>query len=218
METVTKYYMSDDRTVGNDIYLSDRLVPAGLAVGTDNAWTGVFPIPTLGHGHYYLVACADNGNAVPEINEGNKCRFSSTMIRVGMPELWVSSLSNPPDHARRGDKFQVTDTTVNRGAAPTAFQANTMYYLSLDMVKDASDVVLGGRLVGMLAGGAASNGDGGGNRTDNGFPQHILDAGLRGRRGQSTRNERGEQLQGVGDAGHGEVRSRRSRKMESCVV
>src|SRR5262249_53866437 len=54
--------------------------------------------------------------------------------------------------------FSVTDTVQNVGAA-TAGGSTTRYYLSLDTVKNAGDVLLTGtRGVGTLAGGATSTG------------------------------------------------------------
>ncbi|MCX6224693.1 MAG: CAP domain-containing protein [Bacteroidia bacterium] len=81
--TVTKYYLSADSKVGNDVYLGMRTVAAGLAAGANSSGQVTVTIPsTTPVGSYYLVACANADKTEQETNEGNNCRFSTTKISV----------------------------------------------------------------------------------------------------------------------------------------
>jgi hypothetical protein len=70
-------------------------------------------------------------------------------IDADFPDLVVSSLV-APESAVAGSSIEVTDTTANQTAQPSA-ASTTGFYLSLDQVLDAGDVVLGQRLVPGLA-------------------------------------------------------------------
>jgi trimeric autotransporter adhesin len=70
----------------------------------------------------------------------------------------TTTVSNPPAAALAGSFFAVTDTVQNVGPVG-AGGTTTRYYLSLDGVKNAGDVLLTGtRGVGSLSGGASSTG------------------------------------------------------------
>ena len=67
-------------------------------------------------------------------------------------------MTNPPGTATRGTGFAVTDTVVNRGVA-SALATTTRYYLSIDRLRNAGDVLLTGtRAVPALAPSATSRG------------------------------------------------------------
>jgi len=77
---------------------------------------------------------------------------------TSLPDLVVSSLTNPPASAIAGTSFSVTDTTGNSGAA-TANASTTRYRLSLDNLITSSDSLLtGSRAVPSLKKGASSSG------------------------------------------------------------
>jgi hypothetical protein len=74
------------------------------------------------------------------------------------PDLVETAVSNPPATIVRGQKFSVTDTTLNQGGS-TAAASITRYYLSLDTIRGPGDVRMGGkRLIPALAPGASSSG------------------------------------------------------------
>jgi hypothetical protein len=76
----------------------------------------------------------------------------------GPPDLRETVLANPPASASQGASFNVTDTTKNEGDVLAA-ASTTRYYVSLDKLKDTSDVLLtGSRAVPALAVGATSSG------------------------------------------------------------
>jgi subtilase family serine protease len=100
---------------------------------------------------YLLLACADDTAKVIELSETNNCAASATQVRVGRPDLRVSSVSNPPGAIAPGGAFSVTVTTVNGGTAASTNSTNR-YYLSGDAKKDAADILLTGTTsIGILA-------------------------------------------------------------------
>jgi len=157
----TRYYLSLDRAKGSgDTLLTGaRLVP-GLAPGAlSTATTGIVIPAGAPAGTFYLLACADDFKAVVETDEGNNCRPTDSPLTLGGPDLVVSAVSDPPSSIGRGEKFPVTSTTVNQGAAPAGRTTRTRFYLSADTVKDGADKLLtGSRPVADLAAGAESTG------------------------------------------------------------
>lgn len=80
-----------------------------------------------------------------------------------IPDLMLTSVSNPPASARRGSRFSVTDTIKNFvppcGSGSTASASVTRYRMSLDAVITTTDPLLtGSRSVPSLVGGSISTG------------------------------------------------------------
>jgi subtilase family serine protease len=75
----------------------------------------------------------------------------------GLPDLIVSSITNPPAMVSIGSTFTVTDTTLNQGGQ-TAGASRTRYLLSFDTVRSFNDRYLGLRTVPVLPPGASSTG------------------------------------------------------------
>ncbi len=79
-------------------------------------------------------------------------------MQVQLSDLAATAVSNPPAALAPGSKFTATDTVRNVSAV-TAAASSTRYYLSLDALKDGSDLLLSGsRSVPSLAAGADSSG------------------------------------------------------------
>ena len=109
-------------------------------------------------GTYVLLGCADDTSTNIESNETNNCAASAGSVSITGPNLVATAVSNPPGTARIGGSFSVTDSTQNRGSAPSV-ASTTHYYLSADRVKGAGDGLLtGGRNVPILAPNAVSTG------------------------------------------------------------
>ncbi|MGH7268702.1 MAG: CARDB domain-containing protein, partial [Candidatus Rokuibacteriota bacterium] len=152
--STTRVYLSSDAGWdGGDTLLGSRAVPT-LAPGAASAGSTSVTIPagTAG-GSYFLVARADGASVVIELNEANNA--AARPIQIG-PDLVVSALATPAT-AGAGAAIGVTDTTANQGAGG-AGASTTRFYLSTDPVLDGGDVLLGGRTVPGLAGGASSTG------------------------------------------------------------
>src|SRR4029450_12716708 len=117
------------------------------------------PLPaTTAVGAYYLLACADDTGAIPETNESNNCRASTGTVQVtpASADLVVSSVEDPSANTLSGGSFRVTDLTRNVGAANAA-TSKTRFYLSLNTIRDAGDILLtGARAIPPLAPGAFS--------------------------------------------------------------
>src|SRR5262249_43746250 len=75
----TRYYLSLDAVRGTgDILIGSRAVP-GLASGAQSSATVTVKVPnSTPLGSYFVLACADDGSAVPESSETNNCRASAT--------------------------------------------------------------------------------------------------------------------------------------------
>jgi subtilase family serine protease len=153
--SVTRFYLSSNYLLDpGDTPLQSRSVPA-LAAGVTSSATTTLTIPAgTGTGLYYLIANADEGNAVLETSETNNTKYVT--IRVG-GDLSVSALSAPAK-AVGGSTIVVTDTTTNTGAGSVG-PSTTAFYLSSNYLLDASDIKLPqSRAVPALAAGASSSG------------------------------------------------------------
>ncbi|HTM08362.1 MAG TPA: SBBP repeat-containing protein [Verrucomicrobiae bacterium] len=75
--STTAFYLSTDKVLGGDVVLNSRAVPGLTAKGTSTATTAL-TIPALTSiGTYYIIAVADDGNAIDEGgNEGNNAKPS----------------------------------------------------------------------------------------------------------------------------------------------
>jgi len=102
---------------------------------------------------------AGNGYTLTASSTGLTGATSSAFnISPLIPDLIISSISNPPASVVAGAGFNVTDTTANSGNG-AAGASNTSYRLSLDNVITGSDPLLtGSRSVPALAAGTNSNG------------------------------------------------------------
>jgi subtilase family serine protease len=79
-------------------------------------------------------------------------------VTVTRPDLVETAVSAPPATKQRGTTFTVTDTAQNIGAVVSGSSA-TRYYLSLDAVKSAGDLLLSAsRTLPGLAAGASHTG------------------------------------------------------------
>ncbi len=148
----TGFYLSTNGAISGATPLGGRDVGA-LAAGISSSTSTYLVIPSdKPAGLYYLVASADQNNAVVESQEANNVR-SSAAIRIG-PDLYVSSVTVSGPTAA-GGTVTVTDTTKNQGAA-SAPASSTAFYLSTNTALDAPDQLLASRDVPALPPGASS--------------------------------------------------------------
>jgi subtilase family serine protease len=161
--STTRYYLSLDGVKSpNDTLLGGSHPAHGLDPGATHTGTVTVTIPAgTPLNSYFLLACADDLNAVAETNEGNNCIASSTAtVTVARPDLVETTATTNPSAPTRapGTAFSVTDTVQNLGPAPSG-PSTTRYYLSLDAVKSAGDTRLtGSRPVPSLAAGGTHSG------------------------------------------------------------
>jgi len=84
MSTKTRYYLSLDtvRNAGDKLLTGTRKVPA-LAAGGSSTGTRIVTVKlSTKPGTYFLLACADDRFAVPESDETNNCRASTTQVII----------------------------------------------------------------------------------------------------------------------------------------
>jgi subtilase family serine protease len=152
--TLTHFYLSTNSTIdASDVLLGSRSVPT-LAGGASSAGSTTVTIPeSISVGTWFIIAKADGEELVSETSETNN-KYTRT-IGIG-PDLDVKSF-RAPKTAKPGQSIILTDTTKNIGGGvvdPTL----TQFYLSTNSTIDASDILLGSRIVPTLAGGASSAG------------------------------------------------------------
>ncbi|HEU5193710.1 MAG TPA: CARDB domain-containing protein, partial [Methylomirabilota bacterium] len=161
--STTRYYLSLDTVRSADDILIGARGMGALGAGVFSTGTANATVPgTAPFGTYYVLACADDTSQTVEANEANNCKASVTTVIVGPPtaDMVVSAVSDPPATAAASSSFAVTDTTQNAGASGSAPSSTTRYYLSLNTVRDAGDILLtGSRAVGGLAAGQLSTGN-----------------------------------------------------------
>jgi subtilase family serine protease len=145
--SVTAFYLSTSGTgtMGDVLLDGNRAVPL-LVAGTSSVGSTTVTIPSgTVSGIFYIIAKADDGNAVSETNETNNSRSRS--ITIG-PDLTFTSLSLSPTSLPAGANLTVSDTVRNQGAGIAA-ASTTRFYLS---------TLMPSRAVPQLADGASSSG------------------------------------------------------------
>jgi subtilisin family serine protease/subtilase family serine protease len=153
-QSETGFYLSINSLFdATDVFLGSRAVPALGTSATSTATTQLDVPAGTPPGTHYVIAVADWPAAIPESSDSNNTRLSS--FRVG-PDLIVSTLT-APSSATAGTTVSVGDTTRNQGSE-TAAAAVTAYYLSVNAVLDAADLLLTTRTVPSLAPGVSQSG------------------------------------------------------------
>lgn len=151
--TATRFYLSTNLILdAADILLGGRSVPPLPPNGSDAGSTSIVIPSSTATGTYYVLAQADADAIVAETMETNNVKFTSS-VTIG-PDLIVSSLTVPA-LAGAGASLAVTDTTKNQGAGG-ASGSTTVFYLSLNLSLETSDVPFGSRVVPPLVSGATS--------------------------------------------------------------
>jgi subtilisin family serine protease/subtilase family serine protease len=151
--STTQYFLSLNAVLdAADVLLGGRSV-AAIAPGQVNSGSASVTVPsTATSGTYFVIAKADGGSVVAETSEPNNVRAGS-MVKIGA-DLTVTALT-VPTKAAAGAAISVTDTTANQGTGD-ADASSTGFYLSANLLLDASDVLLGNRAVPALAAGASN--------------------------------------------------------------
>jgi subtilase family serine protease len=136
---MTGFYLSLNTSFApGDQPLGSRPVPL-LAVGASHVATTTLTLSQVVPGSYYVLARADDTGDIPETIETNNVRSDSILIG---PDLQVSSLV-APSTLTAGASVTFTDTVKNIGADP-AGPSTTRFFLSLNLLFDASDIPLDG--------------------------------------------------------------------------
>jgi hypothetical protein len=142
--STTRFYFSadaiksaDDRLLTGNHSVAALAPAASLSVsGTRLTVPAATPL-----GLWVLLACADDTARNVEVSEANNCAAASGQVRVGRPDLVVTSLSNPPVEIAPGKTFSATTATANQGLA-SSLSSKTRFYLSEDASKGGFDYLL----------------------------------------------------------------------------
>src|SRR5438477_603787 len=142
---------------GARLLTGSRAVPSLASSATSSGTVTVTVSAGTAGGTYFLLACADDTLVVPETNESNNCKASTTKTTVSGPDLTETSVTNPPATVLDGSRLSVTDTVQNIGSAAAA-ASTTRYYLSTTTSKSGARLLTGSRAVPSLASSATSSG------------------------------------------------------------
>jgi subtilase family serine protease/subtilisin family serine protease len=151
---VTAFYLSSNSTfsAATDTRLGERSIPSLGAGASSSASTSVTIPASTTPGMYYVIAVADDGDAIGESVETNNTR-SSTQMKVG-PDLMVVSVG-AGSSAGAGQTITITDNLRNIGGGPSA-ATEAVFYLSTNTSFDAGDIELARRPVPALNAGASN--------------------------------------------------------------
>jgi subtilase family serine protease len=154
-----RFYLSLDATRNSgDVLLSGSRAVVALSAGATSTTSTTVTVPSTAQlGSYHVLACADDTLKVAESDENN-CLSSAAKTLIARPNLTVTTVTKPPVTAIPGASFSVTDGVYNPSPV-TSPESSTRYYLSLDALKDPTDVRLSGtRSVAKIAPGATLTG------------------------------------------------------------
>jgi subtilisin family serine protease/subtilase family serine protease len=143
----TGFYLSTNSSLGaGDEFIGSRTVGELAPGGTGTASTMLLIPAHMAPGTYWVIGLADWNSAVVETAETNNDRADGP-LRIG-GDLVVASMSGPAT-VTVNSPITVTDSTRNQGLAPVP-ESRTAFYLSANNTYDATDTLLGDRLVGAL--------------------------------------------------------------------
>jgi cysteine-rich repeat protein len=165
--SVTRYFMSSDgiRPTPGSTFIGQRSVSA-LAAGANDSGSATVQIPSIAAGTYFILACADKTNVVPEVNEGNNCAASGTTVVVSGPDLVEMVATLVTNMVASGQPIGVSDTVTNTTTTAAGASASR-YYVSTDATFSSNDLLMRActgnptvvqRSVPGLAGGASNAG------------------------------------------------------------
>ena len=137
-----KYYLSVDATVTtSDLLIGTRTV-AGLAKGAVSTGAISYTAATdIAPGNYTVGVIVDAGGTVPETDETNNAKASSSTFAF-LPDIRFSAFSA----SISSGKIAVKNTLQNSGAAATSGTTTVAFYLSADnALSTSTDLFLGTR-------------------------------------------------------------------------
>jgi subtilase family serine protease len=142
VETIAEIFLSQDTLWDvSDIAIAVMDVPYISAGGTVVSTMEAF-IPDSTSSFGYLLARADAGQIVWEINEGNNVAYTQITIKEGEKDLAIQKQSLSKSSINREEIFTATATIVNSGNTIIPY-TNMEYYLSADKEFSTDDVLLG---------------------------------------------------------------------------
>ena len=153
---MTRFYLSTNSSLDATDTLVGGRSTAGLAPTETSSASTTLTIPVgTASGTYYVIVKSDADGAVTETSETNNTFVRS--VRIG-PDLSVASLTASATTVAAGAAVTVTDKTANDGGGAAAASV-TRFYLSVNALLDAADVVLAaGRGVPAVAAATSSTG------------------------------------------------------------
>ena len=133
--TTTAFFLSTNFMLdAADIRLPSVRLVSPLAAGESSTGPTSLTLPSIAPGTWFLIASADDGNAVTETLETNNTRYA--IVQVG-PDLNFSAVTSPSSGVA-GTTISVTATVRNSGGAPAGASV-VHFYLSSNSTFDASD-------------------------------------------------------------------------------
>jgi subtilase family serine protease len=127
--TTTRFFLVNTSTGIKYALKGSQSVPALAASASDSSVATISLYSDTIAATYFVQACADAPKNVSEELETNNCGNSAGTIAVPqVPNLQVSSMTNPPAVVTLGASFKLTNSVRNVGAGD-AGTTSTKYYL-----------------------------------------------------------------------------------------
>jgi subtilase family serine protease len=134
--STTRIWLSVDKTLGSDLELGARFLPA-LTAGAHHTGSTVVTVPSVTPGKYYLIAQADADGEVSESSETDNVRAKALVIG---PDLTIQALTFSPSSPSSTTPTTIT-IAVKNGGGPAGASV-TRIYRSANGKLDASDTLL----------------------------------------------------------------------------
>jgi subtilase family serine protease len=140
--STTGYYLSNNQTLDASDMLLTTLPGVQLGAGMTNYLNASATIPAAtAPGYYYVLFVADPQNTVAETNETNNMIAQSIQVVTPSVDLQLSQVYVNGNGVTPGISTVVGAYIYNAGNT-TANSSDVTYYLSTNMVLDASDITL----------------------------------------------------------------------------
>src|SRR5438445_9142594 len=112
--STTRYHLSTTTSKsGARLLTGSRAVPSLASSATSSGTVTVTVSAGTAGGTYFLLACADDTLVVPETNESNNCKASTTQVTVSGPEIGRASCRERPKTVTPGGTLSVRETVQN---------------------------------------------------------------------------------------------------------
>ena len=152
------FSLSKDVVYGgtDDIAFTATRSVTSLAVGASSSASTTLSVPTTTPlGSYYVCVRADSAGAVPESDEANNGRCTTSTVQIALPDLVMTQISGPASGIT-GAGISLVNTVKNQGVS-SAGSFVIGFYLSIDATITTGDIRIGTRSIGSLAAGTSNS-------------------------------------------------------------
>ena len=149
---VSAYVSKDNVKSNDDRYIGYKYFPSGLGrmSSTGTQVMDCYLPKDVAQGNYHIILVADSTITVPELNNVNNAKASSSKIFIWRPDLRIDSVLGYGPTTRGSTSFHASSIVHNYGSYAQNFYVS--YYLSADPYKSSNDRYIGYNTVNSLNG------------------------------------------------------------------